>query len=154
MPAMEKLEEETWFSFNHFRSDLIVGDITREDVFAVFPFNNTVDKVTMKGRNLLIWGLLQRLIIHVNISSSVFFLLLLIYYQKHCRNLSSKPRISNILKQFIRKPVQWIIQPSTNISTNRKIAHSLKFQSCFVICWNISCRRSKKLSRWLSGGVL
>ena len=54
MPAMKKLEEETRFSFNHFRSDLIVGDITREDVFAVFPFNNTVDKVTMKGRNLLI----------------------------------------------------------------------------------------------------
>ena len=69
MPAMEKFEELTWFLFNHFRSDLIVGDITREDVFAVFPFNNTVDKVTMKGRNLLIWGLLQRLIIHVNIFS-------------------------------------------------------------------------------------
>merc|ERR1711971_1319773 len=34
------------------RSNLIVGDITREDVFAVFPFNNTVDRVTMKGKDV------------------------------------------------------------------------------------------------------
>ena len=34
------------------RSDLIQGDITREDVFAVFPFNNTVDKVTMTGKDI------------------------------------------------------------------------------------------------------
>ena len=29
------------------RSDLIIGDITLEDIFAVLPFNNTVDKVCM-----------------------------------------------------------------------------------------------------------
>ena len=86
MPAMEKLEEQTWFLFNHFRSDLIVGDITREDVFAVFPFNNTVDKVTMKGRNLLIWGLLQRLIIHVNIFILPPVYLHLIFWNIECHS--------------------------------------------------------------------
>ena len=29
-----------------------MGDITREDIFSVFPFNNTVDKVTMKGKDV------------------------------------------------------------------------------------------------------
>ena len=31
---------------------MIVGDITREDVFSIFPFNNTVDRVTMKGKDI------------------------------------------------------------------------------------------------------
>ena len=34
------------------RSSISEGSITREDVFNVMPFNNTVDKVTMDGFNL------------------------------------------------------------------------------------------------------
>ena len=35
------------------RTDLFKGEITYEDVFAIMPWNNTIDKVTLKGYELL-----------------------------------------------------------------------------------------------------
>jgi 2',3'-cyclic-nucleotide 2'-phosphodiesterase (5'-nucleotidase family) len=43
-------------AFTVFRSDIEAGEITGEDVLAVLPFNNTVDRIVMNGtgiRNVL-----------------------------------------------------------------------------------------------------
>ena len=38
----------------HFkRSDIPKGELTYEDVFAIMPFDNTIDRVEIKGKELL-----------------------------------------------------------------------------------------------------
>ena len=34
------------------RSQLSIGNITIEDMYQILPFNNTLDKITIKGKNI------------------------------------------------------------------------------------------------------
>ena len=42
-----------YWSISFFRSDILKGELTYEDVFAIMPWNNTIDRVTMKGYELI-----------------------------------------------------------------------------------------------------